>query len=107
MLLPYYNLIPLICIAIGGAILRFFPPKKINSFYGYRTPRSMKNQENWDFAQKYAGQLMLSWGLAGSAGFILKQYTRPSTSDMNFYLPFIMFGLLGLGIFFFTERALK
>lgn len=26
------------------------PPKKINHFYGYRTRRSMANQEVWDFA---------------------------------------------------------
>jgi len=26
------------------------PPKKINHFYGYRTRRSMTNQEIWDFA---------------------------------------------------------
>ncbi|KAA3642432.1 MAG: hypothetical protein DWP98_14195 [Bacteroidetes bacterium] len=31
-----------------------FPPKKINSFYGYRTARSMKNQELWDFAQTFS-----------------------------------------------------
>ena len=30
---------------------------------GYRTPRSMKNQENWDFAQKLSGRLLLIFGL--------------------------------------------
>jgi len=25
---------------------------------GYRTPRSMKNQNNWDFAQKLSGRLL-------------------------------------------------
>lgn len=30
---------------------------------GYRTPRSMKNQENWDYSQKLSGQLLLIFGL--------------------------------------------
>ena len=31
------------------------PPKTINGGYGYRTSRSMKNQQTWDFAQVRAG----------------------------------------------------
>jgi uncharacterized membrane protein len=27
-----------------------FPPKKINSLYGYRTVKAMQNQQIWDFA---------------------------------------------------------
>ena len=27
-----------------------FPPKKINTIYGYRTPKAMLNQQIWDFA---------------------------------------------------------
>ena len=27
-----------------------FPPKKINSIYGYKTPKAMQNQKIWDFA---------------------------------------------------------
>lgn len=38
-------------------IFKIFPPKSINSWYGYRTPRSMKNQEQWEFAQKYSANL--------------------------------------------------
>ncbi|MEQ9008985.1 MAG: SdpI family protein, partial [Ekhidna sp.] len=36
-----------------------FPPKKINWLYGYRTPRSMKSQESWNAANKYANDLMM------------------------------------------------
>jgi uncharacterized membrane protein len=47
-----------------GFILFKFPPKKINYFYGYRTPASMRNQKNWDFSQVYsAKQLMISGAL--------------------------------------------
>lgn len=31
----------------------FLPKKKINYVIGYRTSRSMKNQKNWDFAQRF------------------------------------------------------
>ncbi|MEQ8909994.1 MAG: SdpI family protein [Vicingaceae bacterium] len=37
----------------------FFPPKSINSIYGYRTKRSMQSQRNWDFSQKYSSRKML------------------------------------------------
>jgi len=33
------------------------PPKRINHFYGYRTPRSMASQEAWDFAQIYSAEI--------------------------------------------------
>ncbi|GAA6765472.1 SdpI family protein [Flavobacterium johnsoniae] len=40
-------------------ITKLFPPKNINSLYGYRTVNSMKNKINWDFAQKYSTNLFL------------------------------------------------
>jgi uncharacterized membrane protein len=46
-----------------SVVFYFFPPKKINRFYGYRTNRSMLNEEIWSFSNlqfntifvKYAG----------------------------------------------------
>ncbi|MCS7054393.1 MAG: SdpI family protein [Ignavibacterium sp.] len=50
-------------IFIIAAIIQLkFPPKKINSFYGYRTKSSMKSSEAWDFAQTYSSKLMLRFG---------------------------------------------
>ena len=46
----------------AGLIQRFFPPKKINSFYGYRTTNSMKSQPRWEFAQQYSSGLMMLAG---------------------------------------------
>lgn len=31
----------------------------MNALYGYRTNRSMKNQESWDYAQIYSSSLMV------------------------------------------------
>ncbi|MBL4605271.1 MAG: SdpI family protein, partial [Flavobacteriaceae bacterium] len=35
---------------IISLIFYFFPPKKINNLYGYRTHRTMQNKEAWDLA---------------------------------------------------------
>ena len=40
------------------------PPRKINALLGYRTTMSMKNDDTWDFANRYAGTLYWKWGLA-------------------------------------------
>lgn len=49
-------LIPMIMI-IGGWMMWRHTPKNINGFVGYRTPRSMKNRDTWDFAHIYCGRL--------------------------------------------------
>ncbi|MCH1517659.1 MAG: SdpI family protein [Flavobacteriaceae bacterium] len=52
---------------IAGYIQQKFPPKKINHFYGYRTRKSMRDQESWDFAQAYSSRQMQKMG----AGIVL------------------------------------
>ena len=47
-----------------GWLLKAKPPKSINGLYGYRTNRSMKSQEAWDFAQVYGGDVMMKLGIA-------------------------------------------
>lgn len=42
-----------------SAMFRKYYPKQINDFVGYRTPRSMRSQEAWDFANRYSSDLML------------------------------------------------
>ena len=49
-------MIPVLMIVIGKVFLKN-PPKKINGIYGYRTPRSKKNQDTWNFAHLYCGKL--------------------------------------------------
>ncbi len=46
-----------------GWLLWKHGPKDINSFYGYRTKRSRKNVESWQFAQEYFGRLWFKLGL--------------------------------------------
>jgi uncharacterized membrane protein len=40
-----------------------FPAKKINPLYGYRTKRSMRNQEAWDYAQRISSRKIILVGL--------------------------------------------
>jgi len=59
-------LLPFLCgiVFMTAGFIQFkFPPKKINSIYGYRTKLSMKSQRNWDFAQRYSAKLMMISGL--------------------------------------------
>lgn len=44
---------------ILGVILKLWPPKEINSFYGYRTPFSKKNNDVWKEANTYGGTMMI------------------------------------------------
>lgn len=46
-----------------GLLWRKNPPGKINMAYGYRTTWSMKSQETWDFAHKYAAKIWLNTGI--------------------------------------------
>lgn len=48
-------LIP-VCMLFLGRRFQKNPPKTINSGFGYRSTRSMRSQEAWDFAQVYSGR---------------------------------------------------
>ena len=54
-------LIPVSMLVIGG-LWRTRPPERVNSVYGYRTARSMKNRETWAFAHAYCGGLWRKMG---------------------------------------------
>lgn len=56
---------------IAGIILRVKPPKAINGLYGYRTKRSMKSIEAWNFAQEYSSLIMIRYGLIHVAIFLI------------------------------------
>ncbi len=54
-------LIPLTMIFFGWLLFKR-TPKEINYVYGYRTKRSMMNEETWRFANQYFGKV---WYLCG------------------------------------------
>ncbi len=52
-----------IIVFIVALLFYLFKPKKINSLYGYRTKKSMKDKESWDFSQKYSSKIFLSFSI--------------------------------------------
>ena len=54
-------LVPAIMLYFGRRFQKK-PPEKINQIYGYRTARSMKNQETWRFAHETCGRLWVRLG---------------------------------------------
>ena len=59
--LAFDLLIPLVMLGFGKSFMKN-PPAEINPGYGYRTIMSSKNQDTWDFAQRYMGKV---WYQAG------------------------------------------
>nr|WP_300325408.1 SdpI family protein [uncultured Anaerostipes sp.] len=55
-------LIPLTMICFG-LYFRHGGPKKINPAFGYRTSRSMKNEDTWRFAHQHCGKIWFRWGI--------------------------------------------
>ncbi len=95
-----------IILLIVGLLMSKFPPKKINGIYGYRTKKSIKSEEAWDFSQKFGAIKMIEAGawlvLLSLTGYII-----------NFNLKYELIVGFGLTILFsiypilYTERATK
>lgn len=81
-----------------------YRPKKINSLYGYRTARSMQNQQIWDEANHYSSLFMLKlsvycFGLPLIGYWLYPQY--------NVLISLLLHSFLLILIIVFTERHLK
>ena len=91
---------------IGGLLLYFLPPKKINSLYGYRTESSMRNLDRWNFAQKYSAKVMISGGIVFSfisiAGLFIVGNER-----LSLIVAMVLLFLICAIIYFSTEKKLK
>ena len=55
-------LIPLTMVGFG-LYFRKNPPPNINAFFGFRTKRSMKNQDTWRYAHEHCGRVWFWTGL--------------------------------------------
>lgn len=49
---------------VFGLIMARRCPSRINSFFGYRTARSMKNTDTWEFAHRHSGRIFSVVGAA-------------------------------------------
>lgn len=70
---PYYYVLSVNgLLFILSLVFYFFPPKKINKLYGYRTHKSMQNEDIWQFANRFsAKQLVLYSGISFVAAMVL------------------------------------
>ena len=81
-----------------------YPPKKINYFYGYRTRRSMQNNETWSFANKYAAKLLINFSIYSLFIPLFLYFLYP---ENNFIITIIIHTTLILSVLYFTELQLK
>lgn len=66
-------LIPLTMLFFGWLLFKR-TPKEINYVFGYRTKRSMRDEETWKFANQYFGKV---WYLCGLLSAPLSVIARP------------------------------
>ena len=96
---------------IFGNVFTKHPPGSINMAYGYRTKRSMKNQETWNFAHEYCGRI---WKNAGAVTLVISLLISLAV----FFMDEVGFGYLSLilehlqlviliGSLYPVEKALK
>ena len=91
---------------LAGGMVYFFPPKNINGLYGYRTAKSRKSQENWDFAQIYAAKKTMLLGVFLSVVGILAGFvTIPDNLQIIAGLAVFISACIYLIVS--TEKALK
>jgi uncharacterized membrane protein len=90
---------------LAALILQKNPPTDINSAYGYRTKRSMKNKELWDVGNRYSSEVMKQNGfimmLIGSVISILFRYPHTTAVIMAVML------LLIIRLIIRVEKRLK
>lgn len=87
------------------------PPGEINSGYGYRTARSMRNRETWEFAQRYSGRFWVRAGrpvLAVSLVWMALLFGREVDTVAHLGLLLTSLQMVPfLAVIPATERALK
>lgn len=109
----------MLCMDLLLPIIMFFfgnyfqngEPKKINWAFGYRTRRSMMNQDTWKFAHEYCGKLWMRLGLIlGLLTIISLLFVRGQEETIigkaGAIVCYVQLAFL-IGSIFFVERALK
>ena len=94
-----------------GYLFQKRPPDRINSLFGYRTARSMKNKATWDFAHRYAGRVWVRCGWIGTAItlFAMLPLIERDTETVGLWGGILcgMLCLLLIVVIPLTEHALK
>ncbi len=75
-------------------IFYYFPPKKINSIYGYRTHRTMQNRTVWDFANRLFGITLLKYSGISFIAALALTFINEALMNSWFSMAFMIFTLL-------------
>ncbi|MDN4142537.1 SdpI family protein [Bacillus velezensis] len=93
--------------AAAGISVTFFPPKSINSLYGYRTKRSMADESQWKEGNRFSALLMILFGLiSAAAGFAVSLLIR-QTQPFALIVQAVLLIAISVLIIVLTERRLK
>lgn len=90
------NILFIVFLCFGGLmflvalITKIFPAKKPNSFYGYRTDRSMRNRRNWKYAQSLLPAMFFRLGILFSACSLLWYFATPPSEMIGMALFFVL-----------------
>ncbi|NVK53365.1 MAG: SdpI family protein [Flavobacteriaceae bacterium] len=87
-----------------SVIFFFFPPKKINSLYGYRTYRSMKNQDVWQFSNQQFNTAFIKYA---TIGFVAALVLALIGSGKNTWQPMVIVLFSILATILKTEQRLN
>jgi len=102
----FIYLILAVAFFITQFLVRRFPPKGINGVYGYRTKKSMKDQESWDFAQAHSNRMMRMVAFVFLGISALFYYLDLSFFNDLYIMITVFVLILGLMVYL-TEKALK
>lgn len=104
-------LVPAVMVGFGAYFMKR-APKKINYVFGYRTARSMKNEDTWKFAHNFIGKIWLVCGtvllVVGTASFFT--FTANKNENAASIASLVILGVQLLVLMCSiipTERALK
>ncbi|KIA95020.1 MULTISPECIES: SdpI family protein [unclassified Flavobacterium] len=100
----YSEFLVSILLFVVSMVLMLFPPKRINRFYGYRTKKSMKNIENWNFSNHFASIAIFVISVGNIIGFCVASLFVDGVNKIVFAV--ILLAELGL-VFLITERKLS
>jgi uncharacterized membrane protein len=86
-------------------IFYYFPPKKINNFYGYRTHKSMLNQDIWDFSNTVFTKTLLPYSAGSFFVALLVAYLNPEM--MKSWVPMALLFFTVIVCIYKTEQEIK
>ena len=99
-------LIFVVLIFFSAGLSIFNNPRAINSFYGYRTRASKRNQDTWDEANMYAGKCLMGCCILIIVSLIATNLITNNLSILLKTMVVSLFFSVGL-VVFLTESRLK